>query len=163
LPPDRIRAAVQHVGDGQAAGQIAIDVDVGRIEDVFDTGHRADRRPAFVDRIGRDVRMTIDDARRHEPARRIDDVGARGNRDVLSDRRDLSAAQDDGAVLDGALRHGDDRRVADGDDGVGRSRLRARAIEHGGGEPAEHEAGRHEAACHRCVKEHLAHRAASIV
>ena len=55
LPANRVGAAVQHVGRGEPAGEVAIDVDVGRIEHVFDARHRAHRRPALVDRVGADV------------------------------------------------------------------------------------------------------------
>src|SRR5262249_10307806 len=41
LAADRVRAPVQHVRRRQAAGQIAVDVDIARVEDVFDAGHRA--------------------------------------------------------------------------------------------------------------------------
>src|SRR4029453_4724633 len=75
LAADRIRAAVQHVGRRHAAGEVAVDVDVGRVEDVLDAGHRADRRATLVDRVGRDVRMAVDDAGRHELAGAVDDGG----------------------------------------------------------------------------------------
>src|SRR6185295_7994032 len=88
LPANRVRAAVQHVGGRDAAGQIAVDVDVGRIEDVLDAGHRADGRPAFVDRVGGDVRVTVDDAGRDELAGGVDDVGAGWNRHVRAERGD---------------------------------------------------------------------------
>ena len=78
LAADRIGAAVQHVRDGQAAGQVAIDRHVGGIEHVFDAGHRAHRGAAFVDRVGGDVRVRVDDAGRDEAALGFDDVGAGG-------------------------------------------------------------------------------------
>ena len=62
LAADRIGAAVQHVGHGQAAGEVAINRHIGRIEHVLDAGHRADGGAALVDRLGGDVRVRIDDA-----------------------------------------------------------------------------------------------------
>src|SRR5262249_49094282 len=52
LAADRIRAAVQDVGGGDAASEIAVDVDVARIEHIVDAGHRAHRGSALVDRVG---------------------------------------------------------------------------------------------------------------
>ena len=60
-----------------AAGQVAIDVDVGRVEHVAHAGHRADRRRAFVDRVVGDVRVRVDDAGRDELAGAVEDLGAR--------------------------------------------------------------------------------------
>ena len=77
LAADRIGAAVQHVRHRQPAGEVAIDRHVGGIEHVLDAGHRADRRAAFVDRVGGDVRVRVDDAGRDEASLGIDDVGAR--------------------------------------------------------------------------------------
>ena len=62
LAADRIGAAVEDVRGRDAAGEIAIDVDVGRIEHVLHPGHGADGRPAFVDRIVREVRVRVDHA-----------------------------------------------------------------------------------------------------
>ena len=120
LAADRIGAAVQHVGDGQAAGEVAVDVDVGRIENVFHSGHRADGRAALVDRVVGDVRVRVDEARRHELAGRVDDLGARRDGDVRADRGDLAVAQHHGAVRNRALGDGKHRTAAQRDD----SRLR---------------------------------------
>ena len=103
LAADRVGAAVEHVRDGQAAGEVAVDVDIGRREHVLDPGHRAHRRAAFVDRVGGDVRVAVDDARRDELAGGVDDLGAGGNRDVRADCRHFAVAQDDRSVLDRPL------------------------------------------------------------
>ena len=116
LAADRVGAAVQDVGDGQAAGEIAIDVDVGRIDDVFHPRHRADRRPALVDRVVGDVRVRVDDARRHELAGGVDDLGAGGNLHVGADRGDLAVAQEHGAVRNRAPGDGEHRAAAKCDD-----------------------------------------------
>jgi hypothetical protein len=125
LAADRVRAAVKNVGHGEAAGQIALNRDVGGIEHVAHADHRAHRRRAFVDGVVRDVRVRVDDAGRDEFARAVDDVGARRNLDVRADGGDLAVAHEDGAVLDGAVRDGHDGRVPNRDDGRrGRARLR---------------------------------------
>ena len=116
LAANRIGAAVHDVGRRRAARQVAVDVDVGRIEHVFHADHRAVRRRAFVDRVVGDVRVRVDDARRNELAGAVDDVGAGGNLDVGADGGDLAVAEHDRAVVDGAARHGQDRRVANRDD-----------------------------------------------
>src|SRR5204863_3222596 len=48
LAADRVRAAVEDVRRRRAAGQVAVDVRIGRIDDVFHAGHRADGDRAFV-------------------------------------------------------------------------------------------------------------------
>ncbi len=116
LAADRVRAPVQDVRNRQAAREVAMDRDVGRIEDVLDARHRAHRRAALVDRFGGDVRVRVDDARAHEAARRLDDVGAGGNLSIRSaDRGNLAIADDHDAVLNGAPRDGEDRAAANRD------------------------------------------------
>ena len=146
---------MQDVGGGRAAGEVAIDVDVGRIEHVFHAGHRADRDAAFVDGVVGDVRVRVDDARRDELAGRVVDVGAGGNRHVRADRGDLAVAHQHGAVGDRAARGGDDGCVADRDHawrrtlrgerrrqfGVRRQRARRDRTEH---ETARQPAANHE-------------------
>src|SRR5262249_10161467 len=137
LAADRVGAAVQHVRRRHAAREIAIDVDVGRIEYVLDAGHRADGRAAFVDGIGGDVRVAVDDAGRHELAAAVHDVGARGNRDVrAADGGNLSRPQHDGAVLYRAARDGQNRRALDRHY-VWRARLRLRTRRDRAGDNAE--------------------------
>ena len=115
---DRVRAPVQHVGDRQAAGQVAVDVDVGRIEHIPDAGHRADGRAALVDVVGRDVRVRVDDARRDEQAGGVDHLGVGRDLDVGADGGDLAVAHEHGAVGDGAAGHRQDGGAADGDRGA---------------------------------------------
>ena len=65
----------------------------------------------------RDVRVRVDDARRHELAGAVDDLRAGRNLHVGADRGDLAVAQHDRAVVDGAAAgDGDDRRIANRDD-----------------------------------------------
>jgi hypothetical protein len=116
LAADRVGAAVQDVRGGGAAGEISIDVDVGRVEHVFHPGHRAHRHAALVDGFAGDVRMGVDDPWRDELAGAVIDLGARGNRHVAADRGDLAVAHQHGAIGDGPLGRGDDGRVPDRDD-----------------------------------------------
>ena len=153
LAADGVGAAVEDVGGGGAAGEAAIDVDVARVEHVFHAGHRADRDAAFVDRVVGDVRVRVDDARRDELAGRVVDVGAGGNRHVRADRGNLAVAHQHGAVGDGAARGGDDRPVADRDDGRGRSlrgKRRREIVRTGkdGHDRTEHKTARQPAANH---------------
>ena len=121
---DRVGAAVQDVGRGQAAGEVAKDVDVGGVQHVLDADHRAHRRAPFVDRIGGDVRMGIDEAWRDELARHVDDVGARRDVDVGADRGNLAVAEKDGPVRDrAAARHREHRGTAKRDDPAATLRL----------------------------------------
>jgi hypothetical protein len=116
LAADRVGAAVQHVGGGDAAGEVAVDVDVRRIEDVLDAGHRADGRPTLVDRVRRDVRVGVDDAGRDELALAVDHRRARRRvAGALADEADRSAVEHHGAVLDALAGGGQHRRAADHD------------------------------------------------
>jgi hypothetical protein len=137
LAANRVGAAVEHVRDRQAAGEVAVDVDVGRREHVLDPGHRAHRRAPFVDRVGGDVRVAVDDARRDELAGGVDDLGAGGNGDVRADCRHLAVAQDDRSVLNRPLGDGENRSAANGDD-RGRSRLSGETAERSHGEQTRH-------------------------
>ena len=118
LAADRVGAAVQDVRSRQAAGEVAIDADVGRVEDVLHARHRADGGAAFVDRVHGDVRVGVDQAWRDELARDVNDVCPRRYLDATTgaDSGDLAVAQDDGAVGDDPLRHREDRRTAERDD-----------------------------------------------
>src|SRR4030095_8274872 len=59
---DRVGAAVQHVGNRQPAGEVAIDVDVGGVQHVLDAHHRGHDRAPLIDGVGGDVRVGVDDA-----------------------------------------------------------------------------------------------------
>ena len=64
---------MQHVGGGDAAGEIAINVDVIGIEDIRDIDDGGDGDAAFVDAaIHGDVGVAVDDAGDHELAGGID-------------------------------------------------------------------------------------------
>ncbi len=78
---------MEDVRRGDSARELAVDVDVGRIEDVLDSRHRRDRHAALVDGLGGDVRVSVDDARHHELSGGVDDLGVRGDRRRSSPRR----------------------------------------------------------------------------
>ena len=111
LATNRVGAAVQNIRGGRATRQVAIDVDICRIEDVLHAGHRADRDAALVDRVVADVGMRIDDPGRDELAGRVVDVSAGRNRDVRANGRDLSVAYQHRPVGDRAASGGDDRCI----------------------------------------------------
>ena len=111
LAADRIGAAVQDVGGRRAAGEVAIDVDVGGVEDILHPGHRADRHAALIDRVVRDVRMRVDESGRHELAGCVVDVGTAWNRHVRPNRGDLAVAYQHCTVGDRSAGGGDDRAV----------------------------------------------------
>ena len=117
LAADRVGAAVQHVRHRQAAGEVAIDCDVGRVEDVLDPRHRAHRRAALVDRFRGNVRVRVDDAGRDESPGGVDNLRARRYRRAGSaDRGDPAVADDHHAVLDGAARDGQNGAATNRDD-----------------------------------------------
>ena len=154
LAADRVGAAVQDVGGRGAAGQVAIDIDVGRIQDVFHPGHRADRYAAFVDGVVGDVRVAVDDARRDELAGGVVDLRAGGNRHVGADRGDLPVANQHGAVGDGAAGRRQDRGVAKRDHRRrGLRRERRRQV---GPSATQHAGGRDQ---HETTRQHTAHHA----
>src|SRR5208282_5694554 len=69
LPANGIGAAVEHVGHGHAAGEVAVDLNVVPIQDVADSHHRADRHAAFVDAaLDGDVRVAVNDSGGNEHA-----------------------------------------------------------------------------------------------
>jgi hypothetical protein len=119
LPADGIRAAVQHVGRRRAARQVAIDVDVGRVEHVLHARHRAHRRAAFVDGVVRDVRVCVDDARRNELSGGVDDLGAGGHRDVRANGGDLPVPKQHRAIWNRAVGDGQDRSTSERDEPPG--------------------------------------------
>ncbi len=134
---DRVGAAVEHAGHGDAARQVPVDVHVERVEHVQHVGHRADRRPPLVGGVLGDVRVLVHDARRDELAGRVHHLGARGHVEAGADRGDLAAPDDDHPVRDGALGDSEDRPALDDDRRGGASgrrlRLQGRGAGQGGG------------------------------
>src|SRR5205823_3235156 len=127
LAADRVRGAVQDERAGRAAGELAIAVDVFVREDVANAHHAAVRQRDLV-RASLDggVAVRVDDAGHHELAGGVDDGRAGGRLDLIvcPDRRDLRAADEEGAVLDLAVRDGEDGGVADENDVFGERRCR---------------------------------------
>ena len=113
IPPSYgIGTAVQDVGAGHPAGEVPVDVDVVRIQDIFDPHHRGYRQAAFIDAAADCyVGVAIDDAGHRILTGRVDDRGARGDRNLGADLRDLAVADDDGAPGDVSMRDGKDRGV----------------------------------------------------
>src|SRR5262249_31501358 len=115
LAADRVGRAVQDVRDGRAAGELAVDRDVERVEDVPDADLRRHVVRALVDvAVDGRVRVRVDDAGRDVHAMSVDLDGPRRRRHALPDRHDLAARDDEVRVLEdpgGALRP--DRRAAD--------------------------------------------------
>src|SRR6266566_2016861 len=116
LAADGVRAAVQDVCRGDAARQVAIDVDVVGIEYIRDVRDGRNGDAAFVDAaVYGDVRMAINDSGNHELPRGVNHLRAFWRFDGLADGGDLSVFDQDGAMLDGAVRHGQNRRVLNQD------------------------------------------------
>ncbi len=104
LATNRVGASVEHVGGRQAASQIAIDVDVGGVEDVAHPRHGTDGRSSLVDGVVADVRVAVDQAWRDEPSGHVNDLGIGRDGDVRADRGNLAVAKKDGAVRNRPLR-----------------------------------------------------------
>ena len=115
LAADRIGAAMQNIRGRDAASEIAIDVDVFGIQHVGDVRDRRDRDAAFVDvAVHRDVRVAIDDAGHDELAVGVNDLRVfRRFAMDWADFGDFSVLDQDGAVLDRAVRDGQNRGVLD--------------------------------------------------
>ena len=121
---DGVGAAVQDVGGGDAAGQVAVDVDVIGVEHVFNAGHGANGHAALVDAVGGDVGVGVDDAGDDVEAGGVNHGGAARNAHPPAHPRDLAVADEDGAVLDGALGHRQDGGVLNDGDAGGLPRRR---------------------------------------
>src|SRR5690606_28871236 len=118
LPADRVRAAVQDVHGGDAAGERTVDADVIRGEHVLDADHRADADGALVDRIGGRVGVRVDDPGGHVHPGGVHDGRAARRLQALADGGDLAVPDQDVAALDRAVGRGEDGGVPDQRDGV---------------------------------------------
>src|SRR5208282_2739807 len=99
-----VGAAVENIGDGHSAGEIAIDVDVVGIQHVGDVGDGRDSDAAFVDAaVDGDVGVAVDDAGHDELAGGVDYLGVFRGLDGGADFGDLAVADEDGTVLDVAV------------------------------------------------------------
>jgi hypothetical protein len=120
LAADGIGAAVENVGGGDAAGKIAVNVDVVGIQNVGDIRDRGYGDAAFIDvAVNGDVRVAVDDARHDELASSVDDLRLFGGFDGQAHLGDFAILNKDGPVLDGAAGDGQDGGVLDQDDGRG--------------------------------------------
>src|SRR5262249_19800568 len=113
LSADRIRGAMKNVGGGNAARKIAVDVDVIGVQYLFHRHHRRDRDASLVDTFRRDVRMAVDNSRDHKLPGSINYLSLFGGFDRLADFGDFSILDENGTVLDGAVRDGKDGGVLD--------------------------------------------------
>ena len=85
---------------------------------------------AFVDAVGGDVRVAIDDAGHHELAGGIDHCRAGGGHDLLADFGDLAVANEHGA-LEGPLGDGQDGGVLNDARGPRRTRRTLQKLKSG--------------------------------
>ena len=113
LSADRIGRAVQDVRRGDAAGQLAIDVDVGGIDEVADAHFGRDRLARFVDAaVGGRVRVAIDDAGAKCACPRRRSRRALRRRQPGADGRDFAGVDQQVGIFQPALRAaGPDRGV----------------------------------------------------
>ena len=112
LAANRVGASVEHVGRRQAASQIAIDVDVGGVEDVAHPRHGTDGRAALVDRVVADVRVAVDQAWRDESSGHVNGLGVGRDGDVRADRGHHAVAQENSADRDRPLRDRENRSAS---------------------------------------------------
>src|ERR1700691_3407382 len=120
LAADGVGAAVQYVGGSHTAGQSAVDIDIVRVDNILNPHHRRDGHRAFIDAVGRDVRVAVDDAGHHELAARVDDARAIRDQHLFAGFYDLAIANQDGA-LEGSFGDGEHGGVAN-DGGLGSRR-----------------------------------------
>jgi hypothetical protein len=90
---------VQHVGGGDTARELAVDVDVVLVEHVRDPHLRRHHVRALVHAaFDRGVRVGVDDAGDHVAPGRVDHARAGGDGDVRPHRGDAAVADEHGAV-----------------------------------------------------------------
>ena len=93
------------VGHGEAAGQLAVEADVGGIGHVRDAHLAGDGGGALVDAARKaGVRVAVDDAGRDVLAGGVDDPGVRRRGEVLTDGADLAILDEQVGVFQAALR-----------------------------------------------------------
>ena len=96
LAADRVGAAVQDIGGRDAARQRAVNGDIFGVQYVFDPHHRRDRNRAFIDAVGRDMGVAVDDARHHVLAGAIYDLRSGRHHYLLASFDDLAVANHHG-------------------------------------------------------------------
>src|SRR5208283_654228 len=92
---DGVGRAVQQVGGGGAAGQIAVDGRILGIDDIAHGDHGRDGDGAFIRGFEGDVGVAVDQAGSDVLAAEVDDPGAHGREDLFSDLTDEPVADDD--------------------------------------------------------------------
>src|SRR6266850_2867636 len=123
LPADGIGGPVQNVRRSYAARQVAINVNVVRIQNLGHVHHRRDGNTALVNAFRRNVRMAINDAGDDELPRGVNHLRIFRRLDGLADFRDFAIFNKDRAVLDRSVRNGENGCILNDDDG-GRVRWR---------------------------------------
>ena len=115
---------MKNVCRSDATSKVAVNIDVLGVQNFFHCHHGRNRNATLVDALGSDVRVTVDDSGNDELPGSVDDLCAGRGLDGLSDFRDFAVLNEDGTVLDGAVRNREHRGVLDQDDGgaVRRSR-----------------------------------------
>src|SRR5229473_10300 len=123
LPADGIGGPVQNVRRSYAARQVAINVNVVRIQNLGHVHDRRDGNTALVNALRRNVRMAINNAGDDELPRGVNDLCIFRRLDGLADFRDFAIFNEDGAVLNRSVRNSENGGILNDDDG-GRVRRR---------------------------------------
>ncbi len=111
LAADRVRRAVEDVRRGRSPGELPVDTDVERIEDVPDPDLRGDRARELVDlAVDRGVRVRVDDPGGDVLSLSVDFHGARGGGEPPAHGHDLAARDDEVGVLQDSRRRPASRR-----------------------------------------------------
>src|SRR5579863_6084324 len=112
LPADSVRAAVQDIRSGDAAGEIAIDRNVVGIQNVSDVDDRRNGNAAFIDAaIHGDVRMAINNPWDDKLPGGIDHLRIFRSFDAGADFHNFAVLDQDRAVFDGAVGNSEDGGV----------------------------------------------------
>ena len=93
LPADGVGRTVQHVGRGQAAGELAVDRHVGGVQHIGHAHFGGDGVAELVDAARhRDMRVGVDEAGREVLAAGVNELGTGRRREVAAHRRDAAGA-----------------------------------------------------------------------
>jgi len=104
LATDGVGRAVQHLGRGEAAGELPVPGLVGGVEDVLDAHFRGHRVRPFVDGVGARVAVGVDEPGGDVTALAVDDQGAGGSVEAGTDLHDLAVLDQQVCVVEDALR-----------------------------------------------------------
>ncbi len=96
---------MEDAGHGQAAGEVAVDVDVGRVEHVQTFVIELTVVPPSLIESMAMCECSSTMPGRDELAGRVDDLGAGGDFEIRADGRDPAVADNHGSVRNRAARH----------------------------------------------------------